>query len=198
MRCWMTFPAGEIRDSAESFSASCRTRLRAPFYFRSEPVVVAAARGRSQGTSLTFPSRILYKSGVVLLAQNRTILYDKSKIICIHKFHQILFNFNEIPMTGGGMISGLRSSNELSVVYGGVMRPASIINPDGGERDVKVADGGGSPTGQLSCEDKEIGGWLKCFDPFAHRGSGSIRVVNMCCCPSISPSTLPISNGLSD
>lgn len=101
-------------------------------------------------------------------------------------------------MTGGGMISGLRSSNELSVVYGGVMRPSSIINPDGGGSDVKMADGGGSPTGQLSCEDKEMGGWLKCFDPFAHRGSGSIRVVNMCCCPSISPSTLPISNGLSD
>lgn len=77
---WMTFPAGGIRDSGESFSASYRTRLRAPFCFRSEPVVVvaAAARVQPQGTSLTFPSRIPYKNGVVLLAQNRTILYDKS------------------------------------------------------------------------------------------------------------------------
>lgn len=30
------------------------------------------------------------------------------------------------PITGGGIISGLRRSKELSVVYGGVMSPALI------------------------------------------------------------------------
>ena len=52
-------------------------------------------------------------------------------------------------------MSGLRSSNELSVVYGGVIRPVSIdccaiiIFGGGGGGGGVCDDGGGSPTGQL-------------------------------------------------
>ena len=54
-------------------------------------------------------------------------------------------------------MSGLRSSNELSVVYGGVIRPVSIdccaiiMFGGGGGGGGVCDDGGGSPTGQPSC-----------------------------------------------
>jgi len=57
-----------------------------------------------------------------------------------------------LPIDGGGIMSGLRRSSELSVVYGGVISPGSMpfaddVNEVGGGGGGGGGDGGGgSPT----------------------------------------------------
>ena len=93
-------------------------------------------------------------------------------------------------------MSGLRSSNELSVVYGGVIRPVSIdccaiiMFGGGGGGGGVCDDGGGSPTGQPSCVV-----WQNIW--FFQRSVSILAAANMDPPVSRSQSTLPIS-GLSD
>ena len=121
-------------------------------------------------------------------------------------------------------MSGLRSSSELSViVYGGVMRPASIdcclamlmlIPVDGGGggssgamTDEGLICGGGSPTGQPSCDatDGRIVAALNmsCCCCSSQRLVGSIPLEEANMGPAPQPefksqSTLPISGRVSD
>jgi len=76
---------------------------------------------------------------------------------------------SQAPIDGGGIMSGLRRSSELSVVYGGVISPGSMPldddaskiggggggGVDGGGGNPIPGGGGGSPTGQArSNEDR--------------------------------------------